>query len=1311
MKSTASLIVIFAIFQVTATTRGNAGEPTRIYSKSNLVAWCIVPFDAKKRGPAERAAMLRELGISKCAYDWRNEHVPTFEEEILQYKKHGIEFFAFWSVHEQAFKLFEKYDLHPQIWRTLGSPAKGTQDEMVAAAARSTEGLAIRTGKMGCKLGLYNHGGWGGEPKNLVAVCKRLRSLGHGHVGIVYNFHHGHGHIEDWAESLRLMQPYLLCLNVNGMIAKGQPKIVPISHGQHELAMLKAVVRSGYTGPIGVLDHRGEADARESLLENLEGLEWIRKELTEPGSGGERPKRRVGSKRKESAARAGVPRFDAKLVGEISSAARRDGNAERGAAVFAAAKSACRSCHKVGQHGGSVGPDLTAIGKDRDAKQIIESVLWPNRDVKPEYAAWSILTVDGKRFRGYRVKSNDKSVVLKDAASGETVEIARNDIEQESMVGTLMPDNLTSAMSRQEKLDVFRFLTALGKDKSLSMKVVEMILAHAHAHRPVEFPFDRAPLQPQRWPNWKHHVNRDRVYDFYTKEAEYFRKQSHVPPLLPAFPGLDGGKDGHWGNQNETTWASGRWNKTKLSSVQSGVFRGAGVTVTRGVCVRLGERSELSACFNPDTLTYDAVWSGGFVKFSSVRHGFLHGLLMDGKPRPTPDGRKPSQPFEYHGFYRHGKRVLFSYRIGETDYLDAPWVENGKFTRVVAPAERHPLKDLIAGGPPQWPQRLQTRILLGSGRPYAIDTIELPRDNPWNALFYCGGHDFLADGTALVCTMQGDVWTVKGLTSGKTAQWRRFASGLHQAQGLVVADDAVYVLGRDQITRLHDLNNDGEADFYQCVSKAFHTSAAGHDFICGLERDDKGNFYTASGSQGLLRISSDGKRADVIATGFRNPDGLGLLADGTITVPCSEGAWTPASMICATPSLLTATKQPPHFGYRGPQRGRPPSLPLAYLPRGLDNSSGGQIQVPDNRWGPLKGQLIHFSFGAGSHFLVLRDEVGGQVQGAVVPLPGDFLSGVHRGRFHPIDGQLYATGMTGWGSYTPHEGCFQRVRYTGDPVQLPSGFHVHQNGVVVTFTRPIDGTIAENPSSHFAQCWNYRYSSAYGSGEFSTRHPGVLGHDTLLIKSAHVLSDGRTLFLELPDLQPVSQLHLRLNIDAGDGHDLFVTVHELDKPFTRFSGYKSIAKKIDPHPILTDLALATRQVPNPLRKPIQGARAITIKTGKNLTFGTRTLRVRAGEAIKFTLANPDVVPHNWALVKPNALQRVGEMANRLIADPEAAARHYIPQSDDVLAYTDVVLPQQEFTIYFHAPKKPGRYPYLCTFPGHWMVMNGEMIVE
>ena len=120
-------------------------------------------------------------------------------------------------------------------------------------------------------------------------------------------------------------------------------------------------------------------------------------------------------------------------------------------------------------------------------------------------------------------------------------------------------------------------------------------------------------------------------------------KQSPAPLLLPTYPGLDGGSHGHWGNQNEESWADRRWNETTLGSVLSGVFRGAGVTVPKGICIRLGDRGEMSACFNPETLCYEALWRDGFVKFSATRHGF-HRRTDPTMARPCPARRAPSPP-------------------------------------------------------------------------------------------------------------------------------------------------------------------------------------------------------------------------------------------------------------------------------------------------------------------------------------------------------------------------------------------------------------------------------------------------------------------------------------------------------------------------------------------------------------------------------------------------------------------------------------------------------------------------------------------
>jgi putative heme-binding domain-containing protein len=1289
-----------------------------LFGRDNLIAWCIVPFDSKRRDPEQRAEMLQRLGFKHFAYDWRTEHIPTFDAEIEALKRRGIALDAFWvapgELNDDSRRILEtlrRHEVKAQLWVLLDlGPDRvegAEQERRVKLAAEKLKPLAEEAAKVGSTVVLYNHGGWFGEPENQIAIIERLKQEGITNLGIVYNLHHGHDQLDRFPALLKQMMPYLKAVNLNGMDPGGDRvgrKILPLGQGSLDLSLLRAIRDSGYQGPIGILGHTLD-DAEERLRDNLDGLDWLVPQLDgKPPGPRPTPRTPVPPRPAGESPKAEAAPDDRAIVADLIAQAQTQGDAGRGAAVFASLKYACLTCHRVGSQGGSVGPDLSAAGLCVKPDELVESVLWPKRRVKEGFEAITIAMRDGAVRQGYRLEETETRLALKDPTTGERFEVAKPDIDELRNDGSLMPDGLAAAMSPEERRDLVRFLLDLGKPGSVSADALAR-----HAHAPAEFVYDRAPLRPEWSPSWQAPVNRDRVYDWYAKQAEHFRKIHPTPSLLPAFPGMDGGQQGHWGNQNEDTWVDARWNETDLGTVLSGVFRGAGVTVPKGVCVRLGERGELSACFNPETLCYEAVWRGGFVRFSPTRHGFLDGLILDGEPLPRPEGAKPDAPFVYRGFYRHGPRVIFAYEVGGVAMLDAPWVdEKGQFTRTVAPASEHPLAHLTrGGGPARWPQVFATKGTLGQAGPYAIDTITPPFENPWKALLFFGGHDFFPNGTAMLCTMQGDVWRVDGLDESlSNVRWRRYASGLHQALGLVVAEGQVYVLGRDQITRLHDLDGDGEADFHECFSNAYVTSPAGHDFIDGLERDAQGRFYTASSKQGVLAIAPDGKTAEVLATGFRNPDGLGLLPDGTITVPSSEGEWTPASMIAEI-------RRGGHYGYPGPKDLQtPPDLPLVYLPRGLDNSSGGQVFAASDRFGPLGGQLLHLSFGSGNYFLVLREHVDGQPQGAIVPLPGEFRSGIHRGRINPADGQLYVSGMAGWGSYTTDDGCFQRVRYTGGPAQVPTAFHAHSNGVTITFSQPLDRTIAGQPSSHFAQVWNYRYSPGYGSPEFSTRHPGILGHDPLAVRSAHVLDDGRTLFLELPEIQPVNQLHLHVQPDDSGPIDVFATVHRLAPAFTGFPGYRPEPKTIAAHPILADMAaLAIKPVPNPWRAELAGSRRIQIEAGKNLSYTVRSFRVRAGEPIRLTFSNPDVVPHNWALVRPGALSRVGDLANKLIAEPDAVSRHYVPRTDDVLVYTDIVPPQEQFTISFKAPDQPGRYPYLCTFPGHWMVMNGEMIVE
>lgn len=1293
----------------------------RLFARENLVAWCIVPFDAAKRNPEQRVQMLRELGLSACAYDWREEHVPTFEREILAYQAGEIRFFAFWAWHDQAAELFRRYELRPQFWVMLSDPGEMPAAERVARAADGLMDLARRTQELGAALSLYNHGGWAGQPETLIAVCRELHNRGFGHVGIAYNFHHAHDRIADWPKIFPQLKPWLHCLNINGMNDGAQPKILAVGSGQHERAMLRVVLEHDYQGPIGVLDHLETVDSQVALQANLTGLAQIVEEF-----------------QAQDLLSAPVPAAASTAYAQaLVDQAAALGDARRGARVFADAKFACLSCHKVGTTGGAVGPALTDPVLPRSPVELALSLLWPQHDVAPEYVVWQALMADGRVLSGYRRDLPDGRWGLANTATGEVTMVAAEDVEELRSIGSPMPEGLAQSMSSLQRLDLLQYLRQIHSGGETQAAFLEEAHRRAQTHQlqaePTAVP--RPPLVTSQWTLAEHPVNRDRIYDFYKKQALQYQAAPVPPLMLGYFHSLDGPNTGHWGNQTEATWASGRWNQTLLDHMQAGVFRGAGVTVPRAICLQLGDQKQLSICFDPDTLTYPVLWKDGFISFSEVRHGFMDGLRLEGTVVQQNLGPPPSGPSEYLGLYRDGPRVAFAYRVGEVVYLDSPWAEGDQLVRTVAPLEEHPLRQMVSGGVGRNPQVISTPIELGTGTPYAVDTIVLPTENPWRALLFCSGHDFLPDGSAMVCTMQGDVWHVSGLTSSEAgttprqARWRRYASGLHQPLGLVVADGVTYVLCRDQLVALHDLNGDGEADHYRCQNRQFVTSPGGHDFICGLERDAEGHFYTASSNQGLLRLAADGRSVEVLATGFRNPDGLGRMPDGTLTVPCSEGEWTPGSMITALPPSGSRERAwlgsdgPPHFGYPGPRGGATPALPWLYLPRGIDNSAGGQIWVNSDRWGPLQGQMLHFSFGTGSHFLLLQDRLEqpepglpAWIQGAVVPLVGDFLSGAHRGRFNPVDGQLYVTGMNGWGSYTPDDGCFQRVRYTGAAVRLPIAIKVHSDGVWLKFTEPLTADVVCDPAASFAQAWNYRYSSSYGSPEFSPSHPEMVGHDWVAITQTSLSPQGDELFLQMPDLQPVNQLHLSLALsdearrEPGLRTDLFVTIHQLGTAFDKWPVPQFGPPRPSTHPIFADLSRQQEQVPNPWLTELPDAVEIEVLTGENLSYQTPQLQVRAGQAVRLTLKNIDSVPHNWVLLQPDRLAQVGQLTNQMLADPAAGQKQYVPETDDVICYTDVVNGGGSFTIYFRAPQEPGRYPFLCSFPGHWMVMNGVLTV-
>ncbi len=1335
-----------------------------IFDKSNLAAWCIVPFDAKKRGPEERAAMLEQMGVKKFVYDYRAEHIPQWDDELTALKKHHIELMGWWfpttlnDEAKQTLDLFKRHGVHPQLWVNGNGGAIQVKDadDQQARVAKEVERLqpiCEAAAPLGCQIALYNHGAWYGEPENAIAIVEALKGKGIKNIGIVYNLHHGHGHLDRLAKVLPRMLPHLLCLNLNGMDIDGEAKgrkILPLGVGTEDVKVLRIIRASGYSGPIGILNHTNE-DAEGRLLDNLDGLAWLVPQLDDnppakkPAYRTWSEKLEVRGQKSEAAQSSGVPSFSPDFGKALSGGIVVDGKAEYSTLPFTiecrakldskdrynilvACNPKSASTHwELYTHAkrGTLALFMPGRGGDYDSKVNICDGKW--HDLVASVSDQLVtLWIDGKSVlenvvressRGATPPNRERTRELHQIAFGRLVE---GTIGCEGLIDDAC---LSRGVMKPRKGDSPR----LRMDNTLALWSFDDLGTAA----PVVKAPDPAPFKPELPPlnkadnqHWQEFVNRERSFDFYGKQALQFMQQKPLPELIPAFPGMDGGQQGHWGNQNDqVTWKDGRFAESDLGSVFSCVFKGAGLNIPKAVCIRSGDTSYV---FDPETLSFPVTWTDGFIKLTDHRHGFMGGAAMDGKVVKKNTAKREGV---YHGFYRSGTQVSIFYAMkGYTAMIE-------RFDTVTPQGVFHSNKGLQEVLPEfakrketQWPQWIETKGKLGTQQPFATDTITIPFENPYGTLFFITAHDFFSDGTAAIATMTGEVWLVKGIDEKlEHLRWKRFATGLHQPLGLKIVKDKLYVLGRDQITCLHDLNGDDEADFYECVTNVMQTSPGGHDFIVGLEADKDGRWYFASGNQGVCRTGilpvtraagilpasaksgrmpgshESGGTPDlqILATGFRNPNGLGISHDGRfITTSVQEGDWTPATSIC---QIELDHNLGAHFGAGGPKNGQPPEPVLMYMPRGEDNSASSQAFISGDQWASLQGDgnLIHLSSGGGSAWLVMRQNVQGRWQAAAYKISGNFDSGPQCARFNPNDGHLYVNGMQGWGSYTPKDGCFQRVRFTGGTQPVPVGFEARDNGVLLRFNQPVKEADA---ATCFAQCWNYRYGPQYGSPEYSVKYADTPGHDPLEVRSVQQLDGGKTLFLEIPQIVTASQIHLHVST----GHDIFLTAHALAEPYTDFPGYAKIAKTN--HAAQIGLNAPAPSKPNPWAKG-EGGRELVIEAALGLQYVQKQLTAKAGEKLTIIFKNPDVVPHNWMLTKPGTLQKIGNLANLMITDPQGMAKHYVPDSDDVLAYTDMTNPKGEFTIHLTAPKETGDYPYLCTFPGHWMIMNGVLKVE
>ena len=123
----------------------------------------------------------------------------------------------------------------------------------------------------------------------------------------------------------------------------------------------------------------------------------------------------------------------------------------------------------------------------------------------------------------------------------------------------------------------------------------------------------------------------------------------------------------------------------------------------------------------------------------------------------------------------------------------------------------------------------------------------------------------------------------------------------------------------------------------------------------------------------------------------------------------------------------------------------------------------------------------------------------------------------------------------------------------------------------------------------------------------------------------------------------------------------------------------------------------------------------TVKIGaipERLLFTKNKFEVKAGQPVKLVFSNPDATEHNLLILEAGtSVEEIGLAANEMAKSPQGAKKHYIPNDKRILYATKLIKTGRSETLRFIAPKKPGKYPFVCTFPGHWTIMQGVMIVK
>lgn len=414
-------------------------------------------------------------------------------------------------------------------------------------------------------------------------------------------------------------------------------------------------------------------------------------------------------------------------------------------------------------------------------------------------------------------------------------------------------------------------------------------------------------------------------------------------------------------------------------------------------------------------------------------------------------------------------------------------------------------------------------LLPGGDESYRVEHFPVPKEIE----LLVTGMDFLPNGDLAVCTWLGDVYIVEKPTGvPAAAKYRRFARGLCEPGGLKVIEGDIYIVQKQELTRLRDTDNNGEADLFECINQDWGFTGNYHDFTFGPTLDRNGNFHLfRNGNRGLydvpfmgwdIVVSRDGRAVTPFCAGLRSPNGFGSYA-GEIWMTENQGNWMGACKLnnfragrfYGYPSTSPAPKDK---WFDAPTEFSPPAV---WFPYTLSKSASGIAVIEDDRFGPFKGQMLVGEFQNAIVTRVFLEQVNGEWQGCVWPFAKGFYSGVNRLSFGP-DGKLYVGGCknAAWAAVAPKDASLDRVSFTGKVPFEIAAVRAHRDGFELTFTQPVDPATAGKTDNWDVSQYRYQYHQTYGSPEFDFDGKPNSASEVKVV-SAIVSADGLKVKLKL----------------------------------------------------------------------------------------------------------------------------------------------------------------------------------------------------